>query len=61
MVRLLLFFLKSKSRMMKKISLGNHGAAGDGLPADDLTPENFRDNVLSYIWRLLDKFGGPTC
>ena len=44
----------------KNFSFGNHHA-GDGLmKADDLTPENFRDNVLSYTWRLLDKFGGPT-
>lgn len=54
------FFEVKKSEDEEKISLGNHGAAGDGLPPDDLTPENFRDNVLSYIWRLLDKFGGPT-
>ena len=48
---------RSKSRRM---SFGNHHA-GDGLmKADDLTPENFRDNVLSHTWRLLDKFGGPT-
>ena len=49
-----------KSEDEKNFSFGNHHA-GDGLmKADDLTPENFRDNVLSYTWRLLDKFGGPT-
>jgi len=53
------FLEVKKSEDEQKVSLGNHGA-GDGMPADDLTPENFRDNVLSYMWRLLDKFGGPT-
>ena len=49
-----------KSEDEKNFRFGNHHA-GDGLmKADDLTPENFRDNVLSYTWRLLDKFGGPT-